>query len=138
MKEAIFPGSFDPFHRGHEFVVDQALKNKFEKIYIVVSWNEDKIRNLSLEKSKQMIEQIYQSNNKIKVLINKNKLTVDIARELNCFNIIRGYRDEQDLIFENQLKNNYLKEEPRINFILFHSTIKERSSNINKNNKKMI
>lgn len=138
MKEAIFPGSFDPFHRGHQFVVDQALKNKFEKIYIIVSLNEDKKRNLSFEKSKEMIEQIYQSNNKIKVLINKNKLTVDIARELNCFNIIRGYRDEQDLIFENQLKNNYLKEEPRINFILFHSTIEERSSNINKNNKKMI
>lgn len=138
MKEAIFPGSFDPFHRGHQFVVDQALKNRFKKIYIVVSWNEDKKRNLSFEKSKQMIEQIYQSNNKIEVLINKNKLTVDVARELNCFNIIRGYRDEQDLIFENQLKNNYLKEESKINFILFHSTIDERSTYINKNKKKMI
>lgn len=131
-QEAIFPGSFDPFHEGHDFVIQEALKNGFKKIYVIVSWNENKNRNLTFEESQKMIQDFYRLNEKIVVLINKNKLTVEISRELNCFNIIRGYRDEKDLIFENELKNNYLNSEPKINFILYRSKINKRSSQLNK------
>ena len=36
MKRAIFPGSFDPFHEGHDFVVQKGLED-FDLIYIVIS-----------------------------------------------------------------------------------------------------
>ena len=118
MKRAIFPGSFDPFHEGHDFVVQKGLED-FDLIYIVISWNENKERFFSYFKSK-----------KIKVLINKRQLTVNIARKLNCFNIIRGYRNEEDLKYEQKLKSQYLMLEPKINFILYKSNIDLSSTTI--------
>lgn len=137
-KEAIFPGSFDPFHGGHDFVVQEALKEGFERIYIIVSWNEDKKRHKSLVQTKKVIEDFYQKNEKIVVLVNKNWLTAEVVQQLNCFNIIRGYRNEVDLIYENELKKKYLMIEPRINFILYWSQIKISSTQLREKGKKMI
>ena len=47
-KNAIFPGSFDPFHEGHEFVVKAALE-EFDLLYIIISWNENKVRSYPIE-----------------------------------------------------------------------------------------
>ena len=38
MKTAIFPGSFDPFTRGHEALVEQALQ-LFDKVVIAIGEN---------------------------------------------------------------------------------------------------
>ena len=48
MNKIIFPGSFDPFHEGHKFVVEKILK-KFDYVYIVISWNESKQRKKHLK-----------------------------------------------------------------------------------------
>ena len=81
-------------------------------------------------KSKKIIKRKYKKNKKIKVLINKRQLTVNIARKLNCFNIIRGYRNEEDLKYEQKLKSQYLMLEPKINFILYKSNIDLSSTTI--------
>ncbi|MBD5423464.1 MAG: adenylyltransferase/cytidyltransferase family protein [Mycoplasma sp.] len=130
MKKAIFPGSFDPFHDGHNFVVQSAIEDGYEKIYIVVSWNENKIRTNSFEKSANEIKKRYKNNNKIKVMINKNELTVDICKKLDCYNIIRGYRDDKDLDYERELKKIYIKAENKINFILYKSNLNIRSNKL--------
>lgn len=135
MKAAMFPGSFDPMHEGHDFVIQNGLKD-FDLIYIVISWNENKKRHFSYFKSKKMIKQKYKNNKRIKILINKNKLTPDISKKLNCFNIIRGYRNDEDLKYEQWLKSQYLLLDPRINFILYKSNINLSSTTIK--NKNMI
>lgn len=129
--KAIFPGSFDPFHEGHEFIINKAL-NKFDFIYIVISKNEEKKRYSSFKDSFNQIKKILKNNKKIKILINEEKLTVEIANELNCFNIIRGIRNKQDLIYEKKLRKKYQNQDPRIKIFYFFSNITTSSTEINK------
>jgi pantetheine-phosphate adenylyltransferase len=47
MKQAIYPGTFDPFTYGHIDVLERAL-NIFDKVSIVVAVNSQKKRFLQL------------------------------------------------------------------------------------------
>ena len=51
MKTVIFPGSFDPFTKGHEAIVGQALA-LFDKVIIAIGENVGKSHRLQLSKSK--------------------------------------------------------------------------------------
>lgn len=119
VKAAIFPGSFDPFHDGHKFIVEEALKD-FDLIYIIISWNENKVRTYDFQTIFEQINQIYFNHPSIKILINENDLTVNWARKLNCFNIIRGYRNQKDLKYEKKLAHAYLLDLPNLNFFYYH------------------
>ena len=134
MNKIIFPGSFDPFHEGHKFVVETILK-KFDYVYIVISWNESKQRKETFESSKYKIEKIFKDNKNIEVLINENKLTTTIAKELECFNIVRGIRNWKDKIYEKKLKKIYLSYEHNLNFYYVKSNkkFKKNSSTSLKN-----
>lgn len=121
MKKAIFPGSFDPFHQGHEFIVKQALQ-EFDFLYIIISWNEDKPkRKYSFEEVYDFLTGKYQNNPKIKIMINQNLLTTQLAQSLNCFNLVRGYRNQEDLDYENNLKKLYILNEPKIKIFYYHN-----------------
>lgn len=116
--KAIFPGTFEIFHEGHILVLQKALK-LFDYIYLVVSNNE--------EKSSSSLEIRYnQAKNKVKELKIKNvkvlkneKLTIDIANELNTYYIIRGVRDGYDLAYEINLFNLYKSASDKIEIVLF-------------------
>lgn len=134
MIKAIFPGSFDPFHEGHRFVVKQALQD-FDFIFIVVSWNENKKRQNTFVKSKEEIEKMFSNEkDRIQVLINEKELTTDLAKKLNCFNIIRGCRNEEDKLYEEKLKYKYLLLEKRLNFFYYFAN--ENTRNISSSNLK--
>ena len=52
---AIFPGSFDPFTRGHESIVRRALP-LFDKFVIAIGVNADKHAFMTMEQRKAWIE----------------------------------------------------------------------------------
>ncbi len=95
---ALFPGSFDPFTRGHESIVRRALP-LFDKFFIAIGVNADKRSFLSREKRKAMIESLFKDDDRIQV-IEYTGLTVDVAREVGAGFIVRGVRLIQD--FENE------------------------------------
>jgi pantetheine-phosphate adenylyltransferase len=96
---ALFPGSFDPFTRGHESIVRRALP-LFDEIVIAIGINPDKPGFMSMEQRKQWIETIFADEPKVAVVIYTG-LTVDVARQHNAQFLLRGVRMIQD--FETEM-----------------------------------
>lgn len=65
---AIFPGSFDPFTRGHQALVDDALRI-FDKVVIGIGNNVSKAGLLRIEARKQLIEDLYADKPPVEVRI---------------------------------------------------------------------
>ena len=95
---ALFPGSFDPFTRGHESIVRRALP-LFDKFVIAIGVNADKRSFMSMEQRKVLIEDVFKDDPRIEV-VSYTGLTVDVAREMGAKFIVRGVRLIQD--FENE------------------------------------
>ncbi|ATG97574.1 pantetheine-phosphate adenylyltransferase [Mesoplasma lactucae] len=118
MKKIMFPGSFDPFHKGHASLVKKALKI-FDEVDIVVSRNPDKNYKHTVERRKQMIENYYRNEKRVKVLINENLLTINFAKQNNFNYILRGFRNKQDFEYEVELAKYNNAIDPNIELIYF-------------------
>ena len=95
---ALFPGSFDPFTRGHESIVRRALP-LFDKFVIAIGVNADKRSFMTMEQRKAWIESVFKDDPQVEV-ITYTDMTVDVAREMGAQYIVRGVRLIQD--FENE------------------------------------
>ena len=65
---AIFPGSFDPFTRGHAALVDEAL-NLFDRVIIGIGNNTSKQGLLTVENRKRLIDDIYRGDERVEACI---------------------------------------------------------------------
>lgn len=101
MRVAIFPGSFDPFTRGHEAVVAEALR-LFDKVVIAIGHNPAKRGLLSVEARKRLIERVYEGNDNIEVTT-YTTLTGDEARRVGAQTIIRSVRNAADFDYERTM-----------------------------------
>ena len=118
---ALFPGSFDPFHEGHAFVVQAALRD-FDRLYIVISWHDQKVRHHSFQSVFQTLVARYGSNPRIQIMINATELTTTLARRLKCWNLVRGYRNIADLVYEYHLAHQYLAQAPQLRLYYYHNS----------------
>ena len=98
---AIFPGSFDPFTRGHEAVVDEALR-LFDRVIIAIGHNPAKRGLLSAENRKRLIEKVYADNSRVEVTL-YTSLTGDEARRLGAKTMIRSVRNAADFDYERTM-----------------------------------
>ena len=99
---AIFPGSFDPFTRGHEAVVEAALK-LFDEVVIGVGENVSKKGLLTIEARCRLIEDTYKGNERVRVA-KYSTLTGDFAREVGTTVLVRGVRNTVDFEFERTIE----------------------------------
>ncbi len=99
---ALFPGSFDPFTRGHEQLVESALQ-LFDEVVIAVGDNLSKRGLLSVEARCRMISDLYAANDRVKVA-SYTSLTGDFARECGAVAMIRGVRNTTDFNFERSIE----------------------------------
>ncbi len=95
---ALFPGSFDPFTRGHESIVKRALP-LFDEFVIAIGVNADKRSFMSMEQRKAWIESVFKDSPTVRV-ITYTGMTIDAARQVGADFIVRGVRLIQD--FENE------------------------------------
>jgi pantetheine-phosphate adenylyltransferase len=101
-KIALFAGSFDPFTRGHEAVVTEALR-LFDEVVIGVGENVSKKSLLSVEQRCRMIADVYQNESRVRVAT-YNTLTGDFAREVGATVLVRGVRNTVDFEFERSIE----------------------------------
>lgn len=98
---ALFPGSFDPFTKGHEAVIQHALP-LFDEIVIGIGINTSKTYYFELEKRIKHIESLIHLFENVRVETYQ-KLTVDFADEIGAKFILRGLRDSKDFDYEKPI-----------------------------------
>ena len=116
MKKAIFPGSFDPFTRGHQALVEEAL-TIFDEVVIAIGENVSKQSLLSLQSRMQMIENVYQDNPRVKCM-SYSTLTGDFAQSIGAEAIIRGVRNTIDFEYERTMAQTNKRLYPTLTTII--------------------
>ncbi len=96
---ALFPGSFDPFTRGHESIVERALP-LFDEIVVAIGVNFGKHTLTSMEQRRQWIENSFAREPRVRV-ISYTGLTTDAARQCGARYLLRGVRSVAD--FESEM-----------------------------------
>lgn len=99
MKIAIFPGSFDPFTKGHEDIVSRGCAF-FDKIIIGIGQNSSKNRYFSEEVMVKKIIDTFKENEQVEVKTYQG-LTAKFAEQNNAKFILRGLRNTTDFEYEN-------------------------------------
>ena len=97
-KIALFPGSFDPFHKGHRYVVNAALQI-FDEVYVCVAINPLKKGYFEPRARVSMIEAIFKNEPRVKV-ISTDGLVFKKAQELGATFIVKGARNGNDFTDE--------------------------------------
>lgn len=98
---AIFPGSFNPFTRGHQRIVERGLK-LFDTIIIAIGRNSEKQTEQSEEERSLQIAELYSKNPRVSVQTYET-LTVDFAKQVGADFILRGVRTMKDFDYELQM-----------------------------------
>lgn len=101
-KIALFPGSFDPFTRGHEDIVLRGLEI-FDEIVIAIGYNSQKSsRYFPIEVMISKIEETFEKYPAIRVLTYA-ELTAELARKHGARFLLRGLRNTTDFEYENSI-----------------------------------
>ncbi|MBD5174146.1 MAG: pantetheine-phosphate adenylyltransferase [Bacteroidales bacterium] len=98
---AIFPGSFDPFTRGHLDIVERGL-DIFDRIIVAVGVNSSKQGASSTADRIAAITRAVARMSNVDV-IEYTGLTVDVAKKYGACAILRGIRSVADFEYERNL-----------------------------------
>lgn len=129
-KIAVFPGSFDPFTRAHQDLVERGLR-VFDRVIVAVGANSSKKGLLSVEKRVEGIRKTFEGYAQVEVESYRG-LTVDYCKEKGAGFILRGIRNSQDLIFEQAIASNNAELAPDIEsvFLMSDKSLSHISSTI--------
>lgn len=98
---AIFPGSFDPFTKGHEDIVRRGL-NLFDKIIIGIGYNSKKQRYFHIDTMLENIRKTFADEPRVEI-ITYDELTATLAQKYRASYLLRGLRNTTDFEYENSI-----------------------------------
>jgi len=115
---ALFPGSFDPFTKGHYDIVIRGLK-LFDEIIVAIGQNTKKQRYFPLELMIEKVTETFADQENIRV-ITYNELTATFVRKYDARFLLRGLRNTTDFEYENSIAqvNRYLNEDLESVFLI--------------------
>ena len=115
-RTAIFPGSFDPFTRGHAALVEEAL-NLFDRVVIGIGNNTAKQGLLTVGNRKRLIDDIYARNPRVEARVYTG-LTGEFAEQMGACAIIRGVRNTTDFEYERTMEATNHRIYPEITTVM--------------------
>ncbi len=95
---ALFPGSFDPFTRGHAALVAEAL-HLFDRVIVGIGNNLAKEGLLSVGNRKRLIDDLYAGEAAV-----YTGLTGEFAERCGACAVIRGVRNTTDFEYERTME----------------------------------
>lgn len=98
---AIFPGSFDPFTKGHEDVARRGAQ-MFDKLIIAIGNNSSKHRYIPVDVMISKIKAVFSDVENIEVT-SFSGLTSTYAKEQKANYLLRGLRNTTDFEYENTI-----------------------------------
>ncbi|MBX2917341.1 MAG: pantetheine-phosphate adenylyltransferase [Cyclobacteriaceae bacterium] len=99
---AIFPGSFDPFTKGHQDIVLRGLA-LFDKIIVAIGYNSAKSqRYFPVEYMVEKINETFKNEPRISVQT-FSELTAAFAKRNGARYLLRGLRNTTDFEYENSI-----------------------------------
>ena len=99
---AIVPGSFDPITNGHLFIINKAAK-KYKTVYVAVMINAEKKYMFDIQARKAIAEAATKNLTNVKVIMSEDWLW-KLAAELKADAIVKGYRNDKDFEYEQNMK----------------------------------
>lgn len=130
-KVALFPGSFDPFTKGHEDIVLRGL-NIFDEIIVAIGYNSGKSkRYFEIDFMVKCISETFAKYPNIKVQMYA-ELTAEYARKNGAGYLLRGLRNTTDFEYENGISqvNRYLNSNLESVFLITSPQFASISSSI--------
>lgn len=100
-RDALFPGSFDPFTMGHLAVVEEGLK-LFDRIIVGVGANIEKSGMMTVENRLRLINDIFRGEQRV-VAMPYEGLTGEFCRTLGVGFLLRGMRNTVDYEYERSI-----------------------------------
>lgn len=100
----IYAGSFDPFHKGHKSIIEDALP-MFDKVLVIVAVNNAKpIRRWSMSETLSMVNEFRAERESIEVgMMNEKASPGKLATDIGNAILIRGIREVTDMDYERRL-----------------------------------
>lgn len=99
---ALMAGSYDPFTKGHEAVLDEALC-KFDEVWVACLVNPDKQYMFNPAQRLAIVSRVCETKKGAQALYSE-KYAVEVASEVGASTLIRGIRGEQDMPYEKDMQ----------------------------------
>lgn len=130
MARAIYPGTFDPVHRGHLDVVERACRI-FDHVVVAVLDNPAKSPVFTVDERVRFLEESLKNVGNASV-VRFSGLTVECAKEQGASVILRGLRAVLDFDYEVQMAmmNRHLEPAVETFFLLTKSRYAYLSSSL--------
>lgn len=98
-RTVLFPGSFNPFTKGHADIVERSLK-LFDNVVVAIGYNVSKGDD-GIAERREAIARLYAQEPRVTVETYSD-LTVDMARRHGATAIVKGVRSVKDFEYERE------------------------------------
>lgn len=117
---AIVPGSFDPITLGHIDIVKRALE-KYETVVLAIMINPKKNYMFTMIQRERIAQAALSEFSNVRVVTSDGMLW-KLAFELNACAIVKGYRDEKDLVYEKEMAEFNFEHNPNAPTVLLKAS----------------